>query len=77
MLQSCSAFLVVRATLESFDLQAGNVKFGTQCEEWVNVQIIVCIIIPLYFSVLHVKWKYAEISEKILKIQLAYLYKLR
>jgi len=57
-------FYVMQKTYEKCGLHAGNMKYVTQNEEWINVCIIICIILPVYFSAYHVQYIYLYITHK-------------
>ena len=60
----------MQAASTKFDDQyAGSTKFNTQSEEWINILVIICIILPVYFSIHHGQYKYSDDKrKKLLKI---------
>ena len=53
--QDWSICCVVLTTTAKFGVRAGNMKFNTQHEKLININIILYTILPVYYSVQYVK----------------------
>jgi hypothetical protein len=50
--------------VEKSGLLAGNMEFNTRNEEWICMCMIICILLPVYFSTYHIQQKYTNNNRK-------------